>query len=367
MQIDSTTQPLTAQFDYLRFVVPITPVDGESREQAAERVLDCLRLLVGSSDWSAAVPFYQYAHAVKRGGMMLLWGGEHTRTIDKRDTVCLQISGQGISDLERSALAGDRSHCAKLIRAVYALSGYLTRCDIAWDDRGEQLPFEMIIDSARLGAANYRGDESTPKPYTSRWQAASVIEGGGRTAYFGSYRDSESFLRVYDKRAEQLSRARGDRRKELEQTLPESWIRVELVLQGQNARNFGNLFDQIEVVRNPARFAAAVLRGKILFREGSSESHQERLPIAAWWAQFLAVTESMRLYRGGNDSTIQTARLWLRFAVARSLALVYECDGWDGIDHVMRLGQRKLSSRDFELIAAEAARNYEQQTKATAL
>lgn len=114
--------------------------------------------------------------------------------------------GQDTSELVRAGIQP-----LKVLDGALGINANITRLDVAIDIIGGDCHVEHLLDAYKKG--DMLGTIRTVERYQS-------LSGNGYTAYFGS-RKSDSFVRVYDKAAEQ--------------NIDGSWLRIELQLRRDRA------------------------------------------------------------------------------------------------------------------------------------
>ncbi len=180
----------------------------------------------------------------------------------------------------------------------------IKRLDLAFDDREGQLALEKISGCV------------TSECLVTRWrkvdQLRAIMGGEGETLYFGS-RTSESFLRIYNKRAECMDRGEED---------PGHWIRVELEFKDDKAQAVVERYRQEGVT-----FVVGLLRGLIDFKRRAADPNKSRWPTAEWWAAFLDRADKASIALPREVPTVDRTKQWLDRQVAPALAFVTEADG----------------------------------------
>jgi len=168
-----------------------------------------------------------------------------------------------------------------------AAAGRLTRLDVAWDDIAEDGPGLLYIGRMRR---ELEADHAVMRARTSgpRWRRrAGGEEVVGETLYIGRW-GGHTFIRVYDKRAEQLAKLGPDDPKRA--ALPAHWIRVEMEMRHEAA-------DAMMTVLREEGWAGAaeVLRGHLDFRVPTADKTRTRWPAANWWQALTGAAAPARL------------------------------------------------------------------------
>lgn len=309
-------------------------------------------------DWVSAT--FDYSPEIF--GLLREWLGEfndrdkgmngytHSATVLGTGSVCWSPDRpeQGVHVvLPASALAMIQGESVDVLRRVKSLSGRFRRIDLALDDFVGDLDLGAISDHLANGLL------------TTRWRKYQAVNGtaeigtddfSGCTIYIGS-RTSESFLRFYDKQAEQFSKAkdrlqggltddeRAQALQEIRDDLPNHWIRCELETKGDRADILGQALIQAHDNGNLAEVFSEYLLGFIDFKEeGAADTNKSRWETVSWWADFLLTTAKRRLTLPKPIQTIETVKAWFDVAVAPMAAVIMatmSADGQAGYDWLM--------------------------------
>jgi DNA relaxase NicK len=209
------------------------------------------------------------------------------------------------------------------------MGGVITRVDFALDDRAGRLSMDVI------------GEHIDQELLTSRWRKGrkilATLAGQGRTFEFGSRR-SDSFLRIYDKQAEQLDKGKDD---------PGEWVRVELELKREKADEAARRY-----VQEGEAFVVGLLRGLIEFKERGEDQTKARWAACDWWVAFLEDAEKARLSLPKVQPTIERNMAWMELQWSRTLARVVIAEGgcFDRVHALMDKGSHQLKASDQVLI-----------------
>lgn len=175
-----------------------------------------------------------------------------------------------------------------------------TRVDFALDDTVGMLDLTQIISSVKAGA------------FVSRARKWTHIENseGGETISFGS-RSSDSYIRIYDKAAEQTQAKK--------KFVVGHWVRVELELKRERAdAAILTLLASInpdEQVKNVFGW----FRSALDFKTIGTDSNKSRWQTVEWWEKFLAYCEKVRIFLSQSVRTAQQVVDWIDRQVAPSL------------------------------------------------
>ena len=182
-----------------------------------------------------------------------------------------------------------------------------TRVDLAVDDLGAN--YYKLDELSKI--LEKKDEEHRVVSKFRNWQEICkkklTGEKTGQTIYMGS-RKSETFLRVYDKRLEQMNKSGGD--------VGIDWIRWELELKKDRAEEtikcivergeIGSVFTGI--LNNYVRIVEDV------------DSNVSRCPSTALWNKFVSTVEKIRLYAAQAEKTLEDKMNWFKTQVAPTLA-----------------------------------------------
>lgn len=296
-------------WDTLAFTVPVG--EGDSVEGVVDLVADVLGGMV-----ALEYGFNGYSHSgivCERGRMG--WAPDRPEM-----GVHVYLGAQALGWLVASdpAIAGDLRGFMWFLQ--HDLGARFSRCDPAVDVKGGRLSVRQVARAVRKGW------------YTSRWRSWRIIEsqGDGLTVHFGAG-SSDTQLRIYDKRAERISKGCED---------PGPWVRIEPQFRGQRA-------DALVAgwLESGSEWLLSILRGLIDFKRPSEDSNKARWAVADWWAAVWDGVKRGRLVLPRAMRTIDRVTSWLQSQVAGSLAFVmlYRGDGLDSMKELLRLGMDRLT------------------------
>lgn len=245
--------------------------------------------------------------------------------------VHVSMSGDGCR-----AYFGKKSPSLLILR-IKQYHGTFSRVDCAIDDIGaEYFTVQQIIDHTKNNEV------------ISKWRNVSVkqefgistLEKTSDIIYFGSMQ-SNTFLRVYDKRLEQESKGIA---------CLSDWVRWEVVYRDEKA---DALIDQL-ITYNFDLGAVVVgvlsyyLRIAVANPLDSNRSRWDTLPL---WARFIDGVAALRLAVIKSERTIDTIKDWLTKQVMPSLSAVLEAEGdfeWI-VENIMK-NRYRISSGVWDMI-----------------
>lgn len=237
----------------------------------------------GSVGYGADTAHNGYKTAYRNGyGALCQWNDERPEM-----RVFTQYSGK---TLARYIDAGRYPHEILQLHAIKDDSR-LTRIDLAFDLHNTA--FNICERYRELKAGNVRCATSK----------ANLIVGveGGTTLYIGS-RQSDKFLRIYDKAAEQQ--------------VPGDWMRVELEIKGDTAHEIGRLYSTADG-NTLAKMAKGLLWNMVQFDDaiwkhlccesvptGFTISHKKADNLLSWLADQVAPAIGSYIMKGGDRNVI---------------------------------------------------------------
>jgi DNA relaxase NicK len=252
--------------------------------------------------------------------------GARLRVGGNAGTASLQLSGGALDHFEEAGL-----DLFGWMQYVNDLQAKATRLDWAFDDYNGALEFETLTQGIRDG-----GDGDLVTVYRSKpqLQGSKVFGGDDWTIYFGS-KDSETRVRIYDKRAEQEAKAQ-------EVTRPQ-WIRTEIQLRKDKAAKAFKTWCNRDF---ETKYALGVLRGRVDFRVPTEDTNRTRWPVAQWWGAFVGAVEVEKVKVEGRTRDYEAMKQWLHTQVAKSLAILEDVEGRDAVGALIGDGRGRYNDHD---------------------
>lgn len=239
--------------------------------------------------------------------------------------VCVSMTGNGCRTFETMSKLPDQDAMGGAFPVLFGkLAGNplvnVSRIDIACDDHEGYLDMEQVVQKTMDNDINSR--------MTKRQVVVSLdgTQQDGSTVYIGSP-SSDFRLRIYDKA--------------LEQGQSGQWVRVEMVMRGNNATGFVD-----QVIGVPVgTLAAKVLNDKFSFIE-KDDSNISRCSVCSWWANFVDDVESVCLFsRKVIQHAIEHVAKWVNDQVGPSLAMISASLGLDHIIEIIHKGRKRLTGK----------------------
>ena len=206
-------------------------------------------------------------------------------------------------------------------------SANISRIDIACDDREGYLSMDDIVGKVQGNEINSRMMKRT------LYLGYDGTDRSGTTVYIGA--ESSAFrVRIYDKALE-----RGE---------SGHWVRVELVMRGENAQAFGQKLTNAE---NVGKLAAQVINDKFSFII-RDDTNITRCTVCPWWQAFVDELESVRLVaRETVQHCVEHIASWVEAQVGPSLAILFQTMGFPKIFELAVEASSRLSDKQRFLIA----------------
>jgi len=252
--------------------------------------------------------------------------------------VCISMSGNGCRAFEtmsRLTIKGAKDTQGTASTAFPTLfqllaaepSANISRVDIACDDREGHLSMDDIVRKVQDNEINSRMSKR------ALYLGYDGTRRSGTTVYIGA--ESSAFrVRIYDKA--------------LEQGESGHWVRVELVMRGENAQAFGRQLTNAESV---GKLAAQVINDKLSFIE-RDDINITRCTVCPWWRAFVDELESVRLVaRETVQHGVEHIASWVEAQVGPSLAILFQTMGFPKIFELAVDAGSRLSDKQRFLIA----------------
>ena len=291
--------------DYLTVSLPAEIAAGLGCERLLELLgLDTLGLVVEAR--SGGFRGWEHSADIAPGGVVA-WGGQ---------------GGTAHLDLTSGALG----HLAALgldvfgwVEYVLDLGGRFVRVDIAADDEAGHVTRARVVSA--IGGGHY----VTHSRVVSEHRA---LQGGdGWTVYVGA-RTSPTFVRIYDKAAEQGLRG-------------VHWVRVEAEFKRDRAQAV------VMAWRSSgwsASCALGLLRAAIDFRQDDGTATKARWRLLRWWRAFLGGVDLVRVRVGRIGRSLEDVAGWIVTSVSSALAACESAFGAGFVRHVLSRGRDRMSA-----------------------
>lgn len=244
--------------------------------------------------------------------------------------------------LSASALAGLPVDHLELLRQILNVGGSIARIDLAFDDCSGAVSPGLIAEME---------DQGKVVSHFSR--SRRIVEkcrktGGltGDSLVFGS-RCSERYVRIYDKRLEQMF-AKGV----LAEDLPASWCRIEL-----EAKKRAALVVAGALVAGGLESIPSILRGVFDVRELNQVHSSRRVP-CDWWLALFAGAAIIKTGVQKLKTTIEQKLVWLSRTAKKALGQVVSVYGAPVVQFLVTAGIDATTPREWaQLVPAGVSLN----------
>lgn len=260
-----------------------------------------------------------YKKQVALGDIYVLYDGKEnmgTHTI---------ISGKGCRQYE------EKEPLIELIKRLNENEIKCTRIDLAIDDmEGKTIQIDKITDDLRKGNVVSKWKTST-ELIKRELNSGEII---GQTINIGS-RQSETFLRIYNK--------------SLEQRIEGSWSRMELEVKGRKAENL----QSIMTVENVGQLIKKIINNYIRIVKPGNDTNKSRWKTKEYWLNIIETTEKVKLSSKKEDATVDELKKWVESQIAPTLATIVITDGGsiDFLYEQIKEGQKRLKAKHRRIIS----------------
>lgn len=235
--------------------------------------------------------------------------------------------------LPASALKALPHNADTVLSDFVGMHGKFTRVDLATDD------FEGVLDMDVMQSKILK------KEFVCRARSGSEIRalfgGAGHTLYFGS-RESDTFLRMYDKAAEQANLG-------VDVSCCRSWIRVEMELKNDRADVAAHYIDQHR--EDWSTEAAGWLLSFLDFKDPGTDSNVSRWITSPWWNLFVVHAQKSRIASVQEERTVEDIRDWVGRQVIPSLFVLEATLGHKKFFQMVAEGSARLKEHHKKMIA----------------
>ncbi|MDP2384122.1 MAG: replication initiation factor domain-containing protein [Nitrospirota bacterium] len=320
------SSPFTLTIDWLAFTLPSGSVN------------DTMQMLGG--DWTKGATGFR--------GYPASWiTTSASRGVGKLGTGAPRAPLEVHVDLSAGIVAPWPTEKVRLVlQWILKQDGHLTRLDCALDDRNSCVPLLTIMQAIEAGHCVTRADRMQRISSSSIHRATP----SGETLYLGSPQ-SQTLLRVYDKRLESQAKQRED--------WQDYGIRWELELKKERAQACGRVLSYLEEA-DWLEFMVGVLRGYVDFRATSRDEEDEfryRAPLLGWWLMLTDGFKKGRLVVEKEVQTLPKVKRWVSRSVAPMLAVVCAADpsGTAWLEKQIIAGKRRWKDKHRGLLKKETS------------
>ena len=230
-------------------------------------------------------------------------------------------------------------HLQEQLRWIFEQGGHVTRLDIALDDR------LMAVSVPSVRAAVEAGQAVTRASCFKVIEDSNLRDGSscGQTLYFGSPQ-SQTQLRVYDKRAELKRKGRADAN--------EYGTRWELEFRKERAQACAKALCNLPV-EDWKEFLVGLLRSYVDFRQVTREDtpwDKYRAPLLTWWEALTEGFKRCRLLLTKPQRTLEQVKQWFSQSMGPILAVLYFKGGMPYLEQCVNSGIDRWKGRHLQLL-----------------
>jgi len=221
---------------------------------------------------------------------------------------------------------------------VQERNGHGTRMDLALDDRTGHVSVNEVIAAADIGQAVMRWNTYDVRRRCSYKGKEDVH---GEMIAFGS-RQSESYLRVYDKRREVSEKG---------EPVDGPWVRWELEFKKERAKLCVEVFAELPIDQWKG-FTVGLLKSYISFRETTSDApswERCRAKELPWWQALTEGFARCRFHVEKKDRTLEEVLSWFSQAMGPTMAALYSVGGAEWVSKVVQAGAHRWKPHHLQL------------------
>ena len=305
--------------DWLAFTVP-----SSTAEEVQQRV---------GGEW---MPMEKGFNGYPRAWLCLSTGGGSGRIgtgmPHRAGDVHVSLSGEIVS-------AWEPIRVQAVCRWIQERKGHGTRVDLALDDRAGHATVSQVMAAADIGQAVMRWSTYDAKRRCS-YKGKEDIQ--GEMIAFGS-RQSESYLRVYDKRMEAEGKGKP---------VEGSWVRWELEFKKERAKLCVDLLAHLPI-DEWRRFTVGLLKSCISFRDTTADApawercRSSELP---WWRDLTEGFTRCRFHVDKTDHKLEEVQAWFSKAMGPTIAALYCAAGPEWVTKVIESGSHRWKTHHYQLM-----------------
>jgi phage replication initiation protein len=263
-----------------------------------------------------------------------IFGGWIAQNLDRPDMgIHLELPGKALEQVRLETKKTD----AAIVSWLDDKGAKFTRLDVAFDVYSQDvLDLDDVSKAIKDGLCVSRW--KTAKEFsTYELKTGQAIGGDGLGGFTFGSRSSRSYLRMYNKRQERLTKTGECERK--------YWIRVEMEYKGENA---------IAVAKTTINNASldwfgGNLRYYLDIKEaGQTDANRSRWASADWWVSLTATVKTrLPLARKIVQDVVIASKRWVKKQVAPTLAFLLKWDGGDirWLSEIMQDALSRLSAK----------------------
>jgi DNA relaxase NicK len=315
----SQSHGFTQTIDWLSFTLPEMAV-----EELTKRI---------GGDWFDSEKGFRGYPSAKlmtqgKGGVGKLGTGAPRRPRE----VHVDLSGGIVSQWDEATLKD-------MLTWLFTQRGHVTRIDVALDDRDATVSVATVKEAVDEGKAVTRSTKFKALFGSDHRKGVRT----GETLYFGS-RESQTMLRVYDKRLEMHAHGSDD---------ADSYgVRWELEFKQERAQACAKAFLYLDQ-EDWRSFIVGVLRSYIDFRDITREAapyEKYRAQLLPWWQALTEGFRRCRLVIQQVQQRLEDVAMWLVKAISPMLAVVVARKGDRFLHDLIYAGTQKWKAKHYALL-----------------
>ena len=332
---------LTVRIDWLNFTFPLLDTPDQSAKERVFHLLDLARAqfndVLEISEGQGRYIGRQYCHAARGARGALYTWNLPTDDVEGGGTLRMSFNGATLAHCRQDDL------WLFVNGLLHEFQGKCTRCDVAIDDYRKQMSPQWMLDAYERGDYGRFRDINPVASYKNGELASWTI-------YFGS-RESESFVRYYDKDAETNGAVKA--------------YRLEAEFKGDKAQKVVEELSYIpmdSLHELAPQYLSGVVLGCLAFvdRDGRRLRLSRAQPLP-WWQEFCdRVGTSIRVVVPRPRPTLEKKARWIQRSVVNSVAALKEYNERHGLGHffvswwdgLIREAQDNLNHQNQQLVEA---------------
>lgn len=224
----------------------------------------------------------------------------------------------------------------------------ITRIDLAMDDKtGKIIKFDRLIKD--ITNANIVSKWKTNTQIIKRSNSDGKII--GETISLGN-RSSNVFLRIYDKKLEQETKAIDKQANGMKDI--KYWYRMELELKKESAQIVQKKMFEAEI----GELFSSILNNYMrIVKPNPDDKNKSRWKVQNYWKNIINTTAKLSLSTKPESKTLDDKRNWLIKQVAPSMAMVLLKDGnYQFMIEETEKGKKRLKEKHFKIIKDSIAK-----------
>jgi DNA relaxase NicK len=231
-----------------------------------------------------------------------------------------------------------------ILNWIVRQAGQITRIDCALDDREGQVPVGVVKEAAEVGQCITRVDQARVIKSFSLHKGTAF----GDTIYFGSPQ-SQTLLRVYDKRLELLAKRQAD------------WetygVRWELEFKKKRAQACAKGLLALQEA-DWKEFVVGLLRSYVDFRDTTRDAAEEDRARASRLPWYEALTEGFKTAKLTVEQAtpqIEKVKQWVKQSIAPMLAVIcaHDAAGQAWLEHVIVEASGRWKDKHLQLAMSQ--------------